>query len=41
MTFLVWRQYRLQWAIAVALLAAFAAVELIAGSTWPRSGTRC
>jgi hypothetical protein len=32
MTFLVWRQYRLQWAIALALLAAFAAVELVNGS---------
>ena len=31
MTFLVWRQYRLQWAIALALLAAFAAVELVDG----------
>jgi hypothetical protein len=31
MTFLVWRQYRLQWAIALALLAAFAAVELVNG----------
>jgi hypothetical protein len=31
MTFLVWRQYRLQWAIALALLAAFAAVELTTG----------
>ena len=31
MTFLVWRQYRLQWAIALALLAAFAAVGLIDG----------
>jgi hypothetical protein len=30
-TFLVWRQYRLQWAIALALLAAFAAVELATG----------
>jgi hypothetical protein len=31
MTFLVWRQYRMQWVIALALLAAFAAVELING----------
>jgi hypothetical protein len=31
MTFLVWRQYRLQWAIALALLVAFAAVELVNG----------
>jgi hypothetical protein len=31
MTFLVWRQYRLQWAIALAILAAFAAVELVNG----------
>ena len=31
MTFLVWRQYRLQWAIALAMLAAFAAVELVDG----------
>jgi hypothetical protein len=31
MTFLVWRQYRLQWAIALALLAGFAAVELVNG----------
>jgi ABC-type transport system involved in multi-copper enzyme maturation permease subunit len=31
MTFLVWRQYRLQWAIALALLAAFATVELVNG----------
>jgi hypothetical protein len=31
MTFVVWRQYRLQWAIALALLAAFAAVELVNG----------
>lgn len=38
MTFLVWRQYRLQWAIALAVLAAFAAVELVNGihmaSSW-------
>jgi hypothetical protein len=31
MTFLVWRQYRLQWAIALALLAAFAAVMAATG----------
>jgi hypothetical protein len=31
MTYLVWRQYRLQWAIALAILAGFAAVELIDG----------
>jgi hypothetical protein len=31
MTWVVWRQYRLQWAIALALLAAFAAVLLING----------
>jgi hypothetical protein len=31
MTFLVWRQYRLQWALALALLAAFAALELSNG----------
>lgn len=31
MTFLVWRLSRMQWAIALALLAAFAAVELIDG----------
>jgi hypothetical protein len=31
MTFLVWRQYRLQWAIALGLLAAFAALELVNG----------
>jgi hypothetical protein len=31
MTFLVWRQYRLQWTIALALLAAFAVVELLNG----------
>jgi hypothetical protein len=31
MTYLVWRQYRLQWAIALALLAAFAAIELVNG----------
>jgi hypothetical protein len=31
MTYLVWRQYRLQWAIALVLLAAFAAIELING----------
>jgi hypothetical protein len=31
MTYLVWRQYRLQWAIALALLAAIAAVLLIDG----------
>jgi hypothetical protein len=31
MTFLVWRQYRLQWAIALALLAAFAAVMVATG----------
>jgi len=38
MTFLVWRQYRLQWAIALAVLAAFAAVEFVNGihmaSSW-------
>jgi hypothetical protein len=32
-TYLVWRQYRIQWAIALALLAAFAAVELLNGLT--------
>jgi ABC-type transport system involved in multi-copper enzyme maturation permease subunit len=31
MTFLVWRQYRTQWAIALAVLAAFAVVELANG----------
>jgi hypothetical protein len=31
MTFLVWRQYRLQWAIALALLAAFATVMVATG----------
>jgi ABC-type transport system involved in multi-copper enzyme maturation permease subunit len=31
MTFLVWRQYRVQWAVALALLAAFAVVELLNG----------
>jgi hypothetical protein len=45
MTFLVWRQYRLQWAIALALLAAFAAVELIDGfhmaSQWHTLLTTC
>jgi hypothetical protein len=45
MTFLVWRQYRLQWAIALALLAAFAAVELIDGfhmaSQWHSLLTAC
>jgi hypothetical protein len=30
-TFLVWRQYRVQWAIALALLAAFAAVMIVTG----------
>ena len=45
MTFLVWRQYRLQWAIALALLAAFAAVELVNGlqmaSAWHSLLTSC
>lgn len=45
MTFLVWRQYRLQWAIALALLAAFAAVELVNGSqmasAWHSLVTSC
>jgi hypothetical protein len=45
MTFLVWRQYRLQWAIALALLAAFAAVLLINGfqvaSSWHSLLTTC
>src|SRR5215472_7015080 len=45
MTFLVWRQYRLQWAIALALLAAFAAVELVDGlhtaSAWHSLLTAC
>jgi hypothetical protein len=44
-TFLVWRQYRLQWAIALALLAAFAAVELASGfqmaQAWHSLLTRC
>jgi hypothetical protein len=44
-TFLVWRQYRAQWAIALALLAAFAAVELASGfqmaSAWHSLLTRC
>jgi hypothetical protein len=31
MTYLIWRQYRLQWAIALALLAAIAALMLIDG----------
>jgi hypothetical protein len=43
--YLVWRQYRLQWAIALALLAAFAAVELIDGlhmaSQWHALLTTC
>jgi len=45
MTFLVWRQYRLQWAIALAFLAAFAAIELTTGfqmaSAWHRLLTTC
>jgi ABC-type transport system involved in multi-copper enzyme maturation permease subunit len=45
MTYLVWRQYRLQWAIGLALLAAFAAVELINGlhmaHTWHSLLTTC
>ena len=45
MTFLVWRQYRLQWAIALAFLAAFAAVELTTGfqmaSAWHKFLTTC
>src|SRR5579872_2520317 len=31
MTFLVWRQYRLQWAIALGLLAAFGAMMVVTG----------
>jgi uncharacterized membrane-anchored protein YjiN (DUF445 family) len=31
MTFLVWRQYRLQWAVALALLAGFTAVMVATG----------
>jgi hypothetical protein len=45
MSFLVWRQYRLQWAIALAILAAFAAVELVDGfhmaSQWHSLLTTC
>ena len=45
MTFLVWRQYRVQWAIALALLAAFAAVELVDGlhmaTAWHSLLTAC
>jgi len=45
MTYLVWRQYRLQWAIALALLAAIAAVELIDGlhmaSAWHSLQVAC
>jgi len=45
MTYLVWRQYRLQWAIALGLLAAFAAVELVDGlhmaSQWHSMLTAC
>ena len=45
MTFLVWRQYRLQWAIALACLAAFAAVQLTTGfqmaSAWHKFLTTC
>ena len=45
MSYLVWRQYRLQWAIALAVLAAFAAVELIDGlhmaSQWHSLLTTC
>ncbi|HTU74752.1 MAG TPA: hypothetical protein VMG38_14655 [Trebonia sp.] len=45
MTFLVWRQYRRQWAIALGLLAVFAAVELVNGfqlaHTWHYVLTNC
>jgi ABC-type transport system involved in multi-copper enzyme maturation permease subunit len=37
MTWVVWRQYRLQWAIALALLAAFAVVELLTGQQLARA----
>jgi hypothetical protein len=44
-TYLVWRQYRLQWAIAVAILAGFAAVELFDGlhmaAQWHSLVTTC
>ena len=45
MTFLVWRQYRAQWAIALALLAAFAAVMIVTGlrvaSEWHSALAAC
>jgi hypothetical protein len=45
MTYLVWRQYRAQWAIALVLLAAFAAVTLADGvkiaSRWHSMLTAC
>ncbi|HUN34473.1 MAG TPA: hypothetical protein VMU95_20910 [Trebonia sp.] len=45
MTYLVWRQYRLQWAIALALLAAIAVVEVIDGlhmaSAWHSLQVAC
>ncbi|HEX3961566.1 MAG TPA: hypothetical protein VHZ03_33900 [Trebonia sp.] len=45
MTYLIWRQYRLQWAIALALLAAFAAIELVTGlhmaAAWHNLVTTC
>ncbi len=45
MTYLVWRQNRLPWAIALALLAAFAAIELVTGlhmaAAWHNILTTC
>jgi hypothetical protein len=45
MNFLTWRLYRVQWAIAAALVAAFVAVELATGlsvvSHWPSLAATC